>query len=246
MSNDDDIDRPDRPGDDDEGPITPAEQAHAESFGRLVDGLLHGEPLPPAMDSDDRALLEVATVVVASSRPVELDGERVKRLVDQALEGAVIGRGAGDRAARTGPMPAAAPAAVFRPGHRDQRDDDLAERSATDLRIRRRRRARAARALPWAVASLAAAAAIVLFMVRMPQRTGEPPVGTAETAGQDPATAPLRLGAMHRSRPADPLFGRITRDEADHARERIDVLFADRMDGYRDLAFRRALPEDAP
>ena len=243
MSNDDHIDRPDRPdrpgGGDDEGPVTPAEQAHAEAFGRLVDGLLHGEPLPPAMDSDDRALLEVATVVVASSRPVELDGERVKRLVDQALEGAMIGRGAGDRAARTTSLPAA-PAAVFQPGGPH---GDLAEHSATDLRVPRRRRDRAARALPWAVASLAAAAAIVLFVMRAPQRVGEP---QAETAGPDWATAPMRLGTVHRSRPSDPLFGVIAREQSGQARERIDVLFADRMDGYRDLTFRRALVEDAP
>ncbi|MDQ3371012.1 MAG: hypothetical protein M3680_36805, partial [Myxococcota bacterium] len=35
------------------------------------------------------------------------------------------------------------------------------------------------------------------------------------------------------SRPADPLIGPIPRDEAGNASARIDYIFADRLDGYR-------------
>jgi hypothetical protein len=76
-----------RPPDDieqDDGPVTPGEQTRAEAFGRLVDGLLAGDALPPAMDSEDRALVEAATVVMASSRVIEPAPERTRRLVDQA------------------------------------------------------------------------------------------------------------------------------------------------------------------
>jgi hypothetical protein len=37
-----------------------------------------------------------------------------------------------------------------------------------------------------------------------------------------------------RSRPTDSLFGPIARDRAGDATTRIDTIFADRLDGYRD------------
>lgn len=226
MSKRDDIDR------DDDAPVTPGEQARAEAFGRLVDGLLAGDPLPPAMDSDDRALVEAATVVMASSRAIEPAPERTRRLVDQALEAAILRRG--------GEAPrAAAPVALVT---REAVEEDPGERSVTDVTTRRRRRSdQVARVLPWAVASLAAAAAIVLFIARPPQKE---PAGD-ETAEVAPAPVEVPLDVTNTSRPADPLVGRIGKAERASASERIDLLYADRMAGYRDLAFRRALPGGA-
>lgn len=217
----------------DDGPVSPAEQARAEAFGRLVDGLVAGDPLPPAMDSDDRALLEAATVVMASSRVIEPAPERTRRLVDQALEAAILRRTGtpGDSSERT-PLPV-----TLAPGAEDPN-----ERSVTDMTTRRRRRGdQLARVLPWAVASLAAAAAIVLFIARPPQkdRTRD------ETA--EVAPAPVRevpLDVSNTSRPADPLVGRIAKADRARASDRIDLIYADRLAGYRDLAFRRALPDD--
>ena len=238
----DDRDRPDEL--DGEAPVTPAEQARAEAFGRWLDGLAAGEPLPPAMDSDDRAMLETATMVLASSHAVELGPERTRRLVDQALENAVLGRrpsepgivaevGAGGRVAALRPEPAADRA----PAPRHDGDDRSAQ-SATDLvRARRRRADRVLRNLPWAVASLAAAAAVVLFI----SRPIEPVAPQARVVER-----PLRLGVANTSRPADPLIGIIARPDAGRASERLDVLFADRMDGYRDLTLRRALGKEEP
>ena len=193
MSKRDDFDK-------DDGPATPGEQARAEAFGRLVDGLLAGDALPPAMDSDDRALVEAATVVMASSRAIEPAPERTRRLVDQALEAAILKRSGGASPApmddASGEYRAASPITLVQP-------EDPNERSVTEVTTRRRRGDQIARVLPWAVASLAAAAAIVLFIVRPPDK----------------------------GRGAD----------------QTDLLYADRMSGYRDLAFRRALPgEEAP
>src|SRR5688572_5233583 len=78
-----------------EEPITAGEQTRAEAFARMVDDLLAGEPLPPAMDSEDRALVEAATVVMASSRAMEVPPERTRRLVDQALEAAILRKSGG-------------------------------------------------------------------------------------------------------------------------------------------------------
>ena len=226
MSKQDDIDR------DDDGPVTPGEQARAEAFGRLVDGLIAGDALPPAMDSDDRALVEAATVVMASSRAIEPAPERTRRLVDQALEAAILRRSGGaPEADDSGEHRADSPAPPVPL-------EDPNERSVTDVTTRRRRRSdQIARVLPWAVASLAAAAAIVLFVVRPPdkERTGD------QTAEVVPVVE-VPLDVTNTSRPADPLVGRIGKAERGKASERIDLLYADRMAGYRDLTFRRALP----
>jgi hypothetical protein len=229
----DDRDRPDQL--DGEAPVTPAEQARAEAFGRWLDGLAAGEPLPPAMDSDDRAMLETATMVLASSHAVELGPDRTRRLVDQALENAVLGR----RPSEPGivaEMAASKIAALRSPEPVEPARD--AAQSATDLvRARRRRADRVLRNLPWAVASLAAAAAVVLFVSRPVEPTS--PVSRA-------VERPLRLGVANTSRPADPLIGVIARPDAGRASERLDLLMADRMDGYRDLMLRRALGEEEP
>lgn len=225
---------------DEDAPVTPGEQSRAEAFGRWVDGLMAGEPLPPAMDSEDRAMVEAATVVMASSHAVELSPERTRRLVDQALEAAVLGR---TRAPR-GPaadLPPTTSQEAPRVAITSQipvtggRGEDRAAGSATDLRSTRRRVDRVVRTVPWVVAITAAAAAVIFFLVRP---------GDREVA--EKPRAELRLSVSNTSRPADPLVGVIERSATDRARERIDIIFADRMDGYRDLTIRRALVEDAP
>jgi hypothetical protein len=224
----------------DDAPVTPGEQARAEAFGRLVDGLLAGDPLPPAMDSDDRALVEAATVVMASSRAIEPAPERTRRLVDQALEAAILRRGGASLAVGdSGERPAVPSPVILVPS-----DEDPNDRSVTDVTTRRRRRSdQIARVLPWAVASLAAAAAIVLFIARPPQKDRARDQ-TAELAPAPVDAVPLDVS--NTSRPADPLVGRIAKADRVKASERIDLIYADRLSGYRDLAFRRALPGEAP
>ena len=250
--------RPDGPDDrDGDAPVTPAEQARAEAFGRWLDGLAAGEPLPPAMDSDDRALLETATMVMASSHAVELGPERARSLINEALESAVLGRSgdadadaladsdaeadfdlgmfAGGRVPARRPGPVAVRAVPRAADAGDERDP--AAGSSTDLvNVRRRRADRVLRHLPWAVASLAAAAAVILFVTRP----------AVDQAARETPARPLRLGVANTSRPADPLIGIIARKDAGRASERLDVLFADRMDGYRDLTLRRALGKEQP
>ena len=228
--------------DDDDAPVTPGEQSRAEAFGRWVDGLMAGEPLPPAMDSEDRAMVEAATVVMASSHAVELPPERARKLVDQALEAAVLGR----RRAPRGPaadLPATTSQDAPRVAVTTQlpvtaaAEDGAASSSHTDIRSARRRIDRVVRTVPWVVAVSAALAAVIFFLVR--------PGDRAKVATPEPAHE-VRLSVSNTSRPADPLVGVIERGASDRARERIDIIFADRMDGFRDLRLRRQLAEDAP
>jgi hypothetical protein len=76
---------------------------------------------------------------------------------------------------------------------------------------------------PWAIAAsstLVAAAAVIALIVRPPARS------TAPTAAEVP------LG--WRSRPADALVGVIARERDGDAGTRIDAIFADRLDGFRE------------
>jgi hypothetical protein len=67
---------------------TPAELAHARRFAELVDKTLTGR-VPPAMSADDRALLEVATVIRATHGSVELAPGTRRQVVEDALRQAV-------------------------------------------------------------------------------------------------------------------------------------------------------------
>jgi hypothetical protein len=67
---------------------TPAELAHARRFAELVDKTLTGRT-PPAMSADDRALLEVATVIRATRGGLELAAERRTAVVEDALRQAI-------------------------------------------------------------------------------------------------------------------------------------------------------------
>lgn len=170
------------------GPVPPpdaeptaAERAHARTFAELVDKTLAGRT-PPAMSADDRALLEVATVIRAASGKAPLADDRRAAVVEDALRQAIGGAGA-------------SPAS-----------------SATPLSPRGRRAW-----APWAIAGgsvLVAAAALLALWLRAP--------------------APAPLPTAWQSRPADALIGPIPHERAGDAEARIDAIFADRLDGYRE------------
>ncbi len=206
MSHDDD-----RPIPEPDAPVEDGEQARAEEFAELLDGMLDGSARPAAMDADNRALLEVANMVVASTHSLELDGAKSSHLIDSALEAAITGR---------------------KPVLTTVADGDSEQRGEAVVSLAERR-SRIGRSIPWAVAITAAAAAIFLFVTRPDQiHNAQPTVATV------PA---LRITEMNRSRPADPLIGQIARENADHASARLDTIYSDRMAGYRDLRFRTQL-----
>jgi hypothetical protein len=171
-----------------------SERMHAKTFGELVDKTIAGRT-PPAMSADDRALLEVATVIRAASGNAELSAAKRRSVVEDALRQAVGGHGA------------------------------AASGSVTPIS-----RARARRWAPWAIATgaaIVAAAAVLLLWLRGPERiyVDTPPVAEVPTTWK--------------SRPADPLIGPISREAVGDASSRIDTIFADRLDGYRDRQFAR-------
>ena len=67
---------------------TPTELAHARRFAELVDKTLSGRT-PPAMSADDRALLEVATVIRATHGNLELAPSAARTVVEDALRQAI-------------------------------------------------------------------------------------------------------------------------------------------------------------
>lgn len=189
MSNDDDILTGAIPDPDTEA--TAQERARARSFAELVDKTLAGRT-PGVMTADDRALLEVATVIRATTGEAELAREKRSSIVEAALRKAV-----GDTR-----KPAAAAIAV--------------------VPVTRARRAPRA---PWIVASasmLVAAAAVVLWIR-----------GPRHEQVHVPTTA---LPENQTMRPTDPLIGPIPHEHGDTT-ARIDTIFADRLDGFRDRRF---------
>jgi hypothetical protein len=167
---------------------TPGERAHAKTFADIVDKTLSGRT-PAAMSADDRALVEVATVIRAANGTMELAPSKQRSIIEEALRQAV-----GAAAGMSG--------------------------SVTPIA-----RGRAKRWLPWTIAAastLVAAAAILLLWLRVPPTT----VVQAPQAAAVPTS--------WTSRPADPLIGPIAREHAGDASSRIDYLFADRLDGFRE------------
>ena len=67
---------------------TPAELAHARRFADVVEKTLSGRT-PPAMSADDRALLEVATVIRATRGNLDLAPAAARSLVEDALRQAI-------------------------------------------------------------------------------------------------------------------------------------------------------------
>ena len=91
-------------------------------------------------------------------------------------------------------------------------------------------KARSRRWAPWAIAAtstLVAAAAVLLFWLRNPAQ----PTHAPETAQSVPT--------QWKSRPADPLIGPIAPELFGDASTRIDTIFADRLDGYRERTLAR-------
>ncbi|HWO22103.1 MAG TPA: hypothetical protein VNO30_25245 [Kofleriaceae bacterium] len=176
---------------------TAAERAHAKTFAELVDKTLSGRT-PPAMSADDRALLEVATVIRATSGGLPLAPAKQRDLIEDVLRQAVgVGGGAGTGTS-SGAMPGVVPI----------------------------ERARARRWAPWIVAgasTLVAAAAVVTLWLRTPSRPSAPAPPVARA-----------VPASWTSRPTDPLIGPIPRERAGDAGARIDYIFADRLDGFRE------------
>ena len=200
-----------------DAPPDPGEQTQAESFGLLVDRVLSDEPLPPVMTSDERALIDVAAVVRACAGAPRLDTLREQAVISDVMA----------RAGRT-----AQPHLLVAPG------TDEAELAApgpgqggggAPPRGKRSRRGSFQRVLPWAVAAASMAAALALAL-RAPAR---------DTSAQ---AEPPRLDITYRSRPADRLIGEIPRQRAAAASERIDMIYADRLMGYRDLRLRGGRP----
>jgi hypothetical protein len=142
------------------------------------------------MSSDDRALLEVATVIRATSGQAELAASRQRSIVEDALRQAI-----GDATSTTSGQLGVVPIGSARK-----------------------------KWVPWAItgaSTLVAAAAMLVLWLRAPEKRVE----VIETA-QTPTS--------WTSRPADPLIGPIAREDAGNASERIDYLFADRLEGYRE------------
>jgi hypothetical protein len=240
MPGDDNINELPRSPDD---PASPAETAQAESFARLIDQLMVDDSLPPAMASDERALVEVAAIMRACVRDadqVELSASRTQALIDKALLQALEhGSDQGsshqtDDNGEDGDEGAAWAGGVLQdgsvdvparsPGKPHQQAGDVPAGDVIDLGARRRRRL--GTILPWAITAAAAAAALFLALQRpAPERTASLP-------------EPEALSEVHRSRPADALIGQIPRDRAERASDRLDMIYADRMAGYRDLRLR--------
>jgi hypothetical protein len=169
---------------------TASERMRARSFGELVDKTLTGRT-PPAMSTDDRALLEVATVIRAASGNVELAEAKRRSIVEAALRQAIGGVGA--------------------------------QTSGAAVPITRARK----RWVPWAVAgasALVAAAAVLLLWLRGPERV---------LIEHEPIAEHLT------SRPADALIGPIPQSRAGDASTRIDAIYADRLEGYRERQLAR-------
>ena len=82
---------------------TAAERAHAKTFAELVDKTLSGRT-PPAMSADDRALLEVATVIRAAHGNVELAPSKRDAAIEDALRQAIGGVGGATAASGSTPI----------------------------------------------------------------------------------------------------------------------------------------------
>ncbi|HSS01155.1 MAG TPA: hypothetical protein VLM79_29055 [Kofleriaceae bacterium] len=67
---------------------TPAELAHARRFADVVEKTLSGRT-PPAISADDRALLEVATVIRATRGNLDLAPAAARSIVEDALRQAI-------------------------------------------------------------------------------------------------------------------------------------------------------------
>ncbi|HEX7701466.1 MAG TPA: hypothetical protein VF403_12105 [Kofleriaceae bacterium] len=193
MANSDDNDILDGRVPDPGAEATPSERTHAKAFADLIDKAIAGRTPPAAMSADDRALLEVATVIRAASGNAELAAAKRSSLVESALR---LGIGA-----------------------------------TSVVKVTPISRARAKRFAPWIVAgtSMAVAAAAIVLWLGAPRH-----VNVIERV----PTAMHAVPENWKSRPTDSLIGPIERVHAGDASARIDTIFADRLDGYREIRLR--------
>src|SRR4051812_45318813 len=155
----------------------PGELAHARRFADLVDKTLAGRT-PPAMSADDRALLEVATVIRATRGQVELDADRQRAVVEDALRLAL-------GASRTAPARLPVPSGV---------------------RTRRTDRRRLTPWLVSGGSALVAAAAIATLWLRSPGPVARGPAHPAVSAlplEQTSRSADALVGPIARDRSGD-------------------------------------------
>jgi len=183
-----------------------AEKARARAFGDLIDKVIAGKS-PAAVPADERALLEVATVIRAATRPVDLGAGRTRSIVESALATAIERKGGGSSRLTDPslPVPGVVPIA----------------------------RARARKLAPWIVAgvtSVVAAAAIALLMMRPTASRDDgkdAPVASAPLAPHlrsRPADA--LIGVIARAPSLDDAGGATV--------QRIDTIYSDRLAGYRE------------
>jgi hypothetical protein len=168
---------------------SPSERARAKAFADIVDKAISGRA-PAVMSADDRALLEVATVIRAASGQAELAAQKQRSIVEDALRQA-IGDASSNTSGQLGVIP---------------------------IGSARKKWA------PWAISGasvMIAAAAMLALWLRTPEKHI-----VVEPIAQTPTS--------WTSRPADPLIGPIARESSGDASARIDYLFADRLEGYRD------------
>lgn len=90
MADGDDNDLLTGPVPDPDAEPTVAERARAKTFADVLDKTLTGRS-PAAMSADDRALLEVATVIRAASGGLELAPSKVRSIVEASLRQVVDG-----------------------------------------------------------------------------------------------------------------------------------------------------------
>jgi hypothetical protein len=175
MANDND--RDDRiPGPDE--PESAGEQERAASFAALIDDVIAGKPTPPAMEADQRALLDVAGMVRAAT----LDADRV-RLADDRRESIIDA--AMNQASRSVLEEVDAPDSSSEPG-------DLPD-GVIPLRPR------ILRAAPWMVTAVAAAAAIFLWISRPEkQATRAPAPVAANESAPSKVSADALVGRIDR------------------------------------------------
>lgn len=94
--------------------------------------------------------------------------------------------------------------------------------SLSEAREKRQRR-------HWPILAMVAAAAAIVFLVFRPRPS------TIES----PVASTIVLPIEQQSRPSDRLIGPIEREESDHARDRLDQIYGDRLSGYRALRYQR-------
>jgi hypothetical protein len=70
-----------------EPPVSPEERQRAASLARLVDNALAGSLPPPALEAEERLLLETATALHASMSETELPLARQNAVLDEVFRG---------------------------------------------------------------------------------------------------------------------------------------------------------------